>query len=83
MIVIENGCMFNQYTNSWMYIYEDINGVHEVDFTATQQPKIGDSIDLGTFSLVPLVGYRINNDPGKAQGKQLEDQEWPSRIRSQ
>lgn len=82
MIVIQNGCRYNSYANNWTYEWEDNAGDHFVVFTATQRPKIGDSIDTDTYTLVPLVGYIINNDPGMQ--KPCEDEgEWPSRIRAQ
>jgi len=81
-ILIQNGCM-HVTGQMWLYDYEDNAGSHQIYFTATQAPKIGDSIDVDNAVLVPLVGYIINNDPGVAQGQQFEDSEWPSRIRAQ
>lgn len=80
VLVIENGC--KHINGAFVYEYEDSAGVHTVTFSASQIPKIGDSINLDTFTLVPLVGYRINNDPGM-QKKDVDEQEWPSRIRAQ
>lgn len=82
-LVIENGCMqVRGLSNLWQYDYEDSAGSHSIQFTANQRPKIGDSIDEVALILVPLVGYRINNDPGM-QKKDVDEQEWPSRIRAQ
>ena len=85
LILIENGCKHVNWgatPMNFIYEYEDNAGVHQVAFTATQTPKIGDSIDTTTGVLVPLVGYTINNSPGMQ--KPCEDEgEWPSRIRAQ
>lgn len=67
----------------FIYDYQDALGSHTVAFTAAWVPKIGDSIDTVAGVLVPLVGYDINNDPGKAQGRPVDDPTWPSRIRAQ
>lgn len=83
ILLIENGCINSlDAANTWFYDYEDNAGSHRITFTSSQRPKVGDSINLDTFSLVPLVGYRINNDPGM-QKKDCDEQEWPSRIRAQ
>ena len=86
LILIENGCKHINWgatPMNFIYEYEDNAGVHQVAFTATQTPKIGDSIDTTTGVLVPLVGYTINNSPGKAQGQPCDDSTWPSRIRAE
>lgn len=82
-VSIEAGCFQVIGTNTWWYVWTDNDGDHQEAFTAYQTPKIGDTIDLVNNILVPLVGYKINNDPGKAQGRVFEDSEWPSRIRAQ
>lgn len=86
MVLIENGVKhvnWGALPMNFVYEYEDNAGVHQVAFTATQWPKIGDSIDTAAGVLVPLVGYKINNSPGVAQKQCHDDGEWPSRIRAQ
>jgi hypothetical protein len=62
-ISIEAGCAkIPGTTNSYLYRYSDNAGNHVVVFLANKIPEIGDSIENGV--LVPLVGYKINNDPG-------------------
>lgn len=61
-VSIEGGCVFNLDENEWEYRYEDTDGFHYVWFSSLVTPKIGDTIVDGV--LVPLVGYKINNDPG-------------------
>jgi hypothetical protein len=61
-ISIEGGCTRIQGTNSYTYRYTDSTTEYLIVFTAVAVPKIGDSIVDGVH--VPLVGYKINNDPG-------------------
>lgn len=61
-VTIEGGCHYLPYKGEWLYIYEDTSGVHMNWFQSITKPKIGDTIVNGV--LVPLVGYKINNDPG-------------------
>lgn len=63
-VIIEGGCWPYKYENSnvWVYEYEDTEGDHFLVFYSDTKPKIGDTIVNGV--LVPLVGYKINNDPG-------------------
>jgi hypothetical protein len=61
-ISIEAGCARILNTNSYVYRYSDNVGNHVVVFQANRIPEIGDSIVNGVH--VPLVGYKINNDPG-------------------
>lgn len=61
-VSIEGGCVFYPARNQWLYQYEDTDGWHSVIFNAATTPKIGDTIVDGV--LVPLVGYKVNNDPG-------------------
>ena len=61
-ISIEAGCTRIPNTDSYVYRYTDNDAEHVVVFLAVEVPQIGDSIVDGTH--VPLVGYKINNDPG-------------------
>lgn len=58
-IKIQGGCTQLE-GNDYVYHYTDKEGEHTVVFTASQIPKVGDSITDGV--LVPLVGYDINQD---------------------
>jgi hypothetical protein len=44
----------------YKYSYDDVEGFHTITFTASQKPKVGDSVVDGV--LVPLVGFKINGD---------------------
>lgn len=86
LIKILNGVKYIDWGGDSMhfiYDYVDVSGSHQVHFTSDKKPQIGDSIDTVAGVLVPLVGYDINNDPGKAQGRPVDDPTWPSRIRAQ
>lgn len=61
-IKIQSGCVQLE-GNDYIYRYTDKEGEHTVVFTASQVPKVGDSITDGV--LVPLVGYDINQDHSK------------------
>lgn len=61
IISIEGGCE-HLFGDLWGYTFNKIDGEHHVVFTSTVVPKVGDTI-VGSV-LVPLVGYKINNDPG-------------------
>lgn len=61
-ISIEAGCELIEGTDSYIYRYTTNAGENVVVFQGVAVPKIGDSIVDGTH--VPLVGYKINNDPG-------------------
>lgn len=60
-ISIEGGCTRIS-GNSYSYRYSDSTTEYLIVFTAVEVPQIGDSIVDGVH--VPLVGYKINNDPG-------------------
>ena len=62
IISIEGGCFFVPLKQMWCYRWEDTEGWHAEYFMSMTTPKIGDTIVDGV--LVPLVGYKINNDPG-------------------
>ena len=60
----------------YKYTYALSSGVVTEQFTASQVPKIGDSINAGV--LVPLVGHLINQDHSK--WLPVEYDEWPERL---
>ena len=60
-VSIEAGCT-KIGPNRYIYIYDLNEGLEAISFNSTTTPKIGDTIVDGV--LVPLVGYKINNDPG-------------------
>lgn len=72
-IKIEGGCVQNALTGVWTYYYEDTAGFHEVSFTASRRPKIGDTIQNGI--LVDAVLPQSNQDKSKWQT--VDYQEWP------
>ena len=70
-ISIEGGCsstphVYN-HTTIYTYRYSDNLGNHEINFTSSVVPKVGDEIVNGVH--VPRVGYKINNDPGMQANK--------------
>lgn len=77
MAILINGGTYKIADGSWVYPYEDSTGSYKIVFLADVGvvPRIGDSISDGV--LVPLVGYKTNNDPGKAQARKTYPQEWP------
>lgn len=70
-ISIEAGCDRIENTSSYIYRYSTVEAEYVVVFVAAQVPKIGDSIVDGVH--VPLVGYKINNDPGFQADKCYSD----------
>ncbi len=71
-VKIQGGCVQLE-GNDYIYHYTDKEGEHSVVFTASQVPKVGDSITVGV--LVPLVGYDINQDHSKWLPPQIDT--WP------
>lgn len=61
-ISIEAGCDHIGDSDSYVYRYTTNAGENVIVFQAVAVPKIGDSLIDGVH--VPLVGYKINNDPG-------------------
>lgn len=60
----------------YVYRWNDVGGIHEVTFTSDEVPKVGDSIENGV--LVPLVGYKINDDHSKWLPDQYDY--WPDYV---
>lgn len=61
---------------NYYYDYTDNEGEHRVYFTSETAPKLGDSINTETGTLIPLTGFIINNSPGM-QGKHKVEDVWP------
>jgi hypothetical protein len=61
---------------NYYYDYTDNEGEHRVFFTSETVPKLGDSINTETGTLLPLTGFIINNDPGFQAKRKVEDV-WP------
>lgn len=74
-ISIQGGCKkVEDVPDTWMYSFEDSEGVHVYVFLADRKPEIGDIIRDGV--LIPKTGLIINPDTRIWQTKLRYKQFW-------
>lgn len=77
-VLIQGGSSYNGVTGLWTYRYADVDGLHEITFTASRAPRIGDTIVDG--ALVDAVLPQSNQD--KSRWETPPSDVWPVQGRT-